>query len=63
MSGFFAAQILLFRPFVEATPDDPNSGIYKAERRQCLQACSDSVAALYETYLHKSYFRTWYAIH
>ncbi|GAM88185.1 hypothetical protein ANO11243_062160 [Dothideomycetidae sp. 11243] len=57
---FFSARILLFRRFIEGR-NMVGASKFQAEIHNCLESARLTIQLLYETYLHRPYFRTyWY---
>ena len=56
---YFSARILFHRRFVEAWSTDPET-CFEPEINKCLDAARNTIQLLFETYLHRPYFRTWW---
>ncbi|KAF2022829.1 hypothetical protein EK21DRAFT_82244, partial [Setomelanomma holmii] len=56
---YLSARILIYRKFVEAWSTDPETR-FATELNVCLNAARSTIQLLFETYLHRPYFRTWW---
>ncbi|EXJ71190.1 uncharacterized protein A1O5_06184, partial [Cladophialophora psammophila CBS 110553] len=57
---FHNAHVLLYRGFLEtwSMPPLPSDSTYKVN--QCPEAAQGTIRLLFDTYLHESFFRTWW---
>ncbi|KAJ4347369.1 uncharacterized protein N0V89_011310 [Didymosphaeria variabile] len=56
---YLSARILIYRKFVETWSTHPEIR-FRSEVNECLNAARSTIQLLYETYLHRPYFRTWW---
>ncbi|KAF2399286.1 hypothetical protein EJ06DRAFT_557746 [Trichodelitschia bisporula] len=58
---FFNARILLHRPFlIAAATTRPPSPAYDTHVQLCVAASQATIALIYDAYVHRPYFRTWW---
>ena len=57
-TGYLNAKIMLHRPFVAASAVHSSSD-FMSNVEACLNAARGTIHLLYESYLHRYYFRTW----
>ena len=59
--GYLNARILIHRPFL-ASVASQNFAHLEANIDPCLDAARKTIELLYESYAHRLYFRTWWAV-
>lgn len=57
---YYSARILLYRRFVELWSSGPEARLFIPDVNACLHAARETIRLLFDTYLHRPYFRTWW---
>lgn len=59
-AGFYNTRILIHRPFLAGATANTESPALQQHLHPCLEAARNSIQVQYESFVHRTYFRTWY---
>jgi hypothetical protein len=57
---FYSARILIHRPFLVAAAYQGSSSQFVANIQHCLDASRETIHLLYDTFMNRPFFRTWW---